>query len=308
MAITAEDIKTGLGHIDTIAGAGALDGALAILDEKIMAAERTKIAQSVKKMYATYISQALSIKTHTAVMISADSAQRRHLDREVIGGKNLLEETADYYEKGRSRRTYRIMRKAADTGRVRLKQNLASGLTAPLALIPDGGISKMVASCALTVMEQGKSIRRSRKIKHYRHNKKEVAAETGEAEAQRKSAKWSCKTLSKLGGDLQRNLYKLKQSVVVLQSRGQSTQQRIDQVSAHSHNHPGSHDLSMIRGELTDLAMSFHESLHYVEKVTNMCTLLDAASCEIKAHMANMLELLELTESTLMSQGDEFFR
>lgn len=166
----------------------------------------------------------------------------------------------------------------------------------------------MVASCALTVVAQGKAIRRGRKIKHYINEKKSVAAEIGEQEAQRKSAKWSCKTLSGLGGDLQRNLYKLKQSVVVLQSRGQSTQQRIDQVKAHSDNHLGSHDLSMIRGELTDLAMSFHESLHYVEKVTNMCTLLDAASCEIKAHMANMLELLEATESTLMSQGDNFFR
>lgn len=67
-----------------------------------MAAERTKIAQSVKKMYATYISQALSIRTHTAVMVGTDSTQRTHLDREVIGGKNLLEETADYYEKGGS--------------------------------------------------------------------------------------------------------------------------------------------------------------------------------------------------------------
>lgn len=308
MAISAADVKTGLGHVNTIAGSGVLNGGLAILDEKIMAAERTKIAQSVKKMYATYISQALSIRTHTAVMVGTDSTQRTHLDRDVIGGKNLLEETADYYEKGREHRSYRFMRKAADIGRVQLKRNLASGLTAPLAFIPDGGISKMVASCALTVMEQGKAVRRVRKIKHYLHDKKEVAAEIGEAEAQRKSAKWSCKTLSKLGGDLQRNLYKLKQSVVVLQSRGQSTQQRIDQVNAHSHNHLGSHDLSMIRGELTDLAMSFHESLHYVEKVTNMCTLLDAASCEIKAHMANMLELLEATESTLMSQGDNFFR
>lgn len=189
MAISAADITAGLGHVNTIAESGALNGGLAILDEKIMAAERTKIAQSVKKMYATYISQALSIRTHTAVMVSADSTQRTHLDREVIGGKNLLAETADYYEKGREHRSYRFMRKAADIGRVQLKQNLASGLTAPLAFIPDGGISKMVASCALTVMEQGKAIRRVRKIKHYIHDKKEVAAEIGEVEAQRKSAK-----------------------------------------------------------------------------------------------------------------------
>ena len=310
MAITAEDINTGLGYTNTGLDmmSGVLSTPLSMLDEKIMAAERTKIAQSVKKMYATYISQALSVKTHTAVMISADSAQRTYLGREVIGGKNLLEETADYYEKGRDHLSYRMMRKAADIGRVKLKQNLASGLTAPLALIPDGGISKMVASCALTVMEQGTSIRRSRKIKHYRDDKKEVAAKIGDTEAQRKSAKWSCKTLSNLGGDLQRNLYKLKQSVMVLQSRGQRAQQHIDQVNARNNNHAGSHDLSMIRGELTDLAMSFHESLHYVEKVTNMCTLLDAASCEIKAHMGNMMELLKATESTLMSQGDSFFR
>lgn len=90
MAISAADVKTGLGHVNTIAGSGALNGGLAILDEKIMAAERTKIAQSVKKMYATYISQALSIRTHTAVMVGTDSTQRTHLDREVIGGKNLL--------------------------------------------------------------------------------------------------------------------------------------------------------------------------------------------------------------------------
>lgn len=308
MAITAADVKTGLGYFNTIAGSGVLSGPLTALDEKIMAAERTRIAQSVKKMYSAYISRALSIRTHTAVMVGTDATQRTYLDREVIGGKKLLEETADYYEKGRSQNTYRVMRKIADMGRDKLKKNLASGLTAPLAMIPDGGISKMVASCALTVVAQGKAIRRGRKIKHYINEKKSVAAEIGEQEAQRKSAKWSCKTLSGLGGDLQRNLYKLKQSVVVLQSRGQSTQQRIDQVKAHSDNHLGSHDLSMIRGELTDLAMSFHESLHYVEKVTNMCTLLDAASCEIKAHMANMLELLEATESTLMSQGDNFFR
>lgn len=306
MAITAEDINTGLGHIDYIAGTGALDGVLAILDEKIMAAERTKIAQSVKKVYATHISQALSIKVHTSVMVSANRLQRTHLDSVVTGGKKLLEETADYYETGRGHRSYRMMRKIADKGREKLKKNLACGLTAPLAFIPDGGISKMAASCAVTVMEQGAAIRRSRKMNHYIHEKNDVAAKTGEAEAQRKSAKWSCKTLSNLGGDLQRNLHKLKQSVVVLQSRGQSTEQRIEQVSAN--NHAGSHDLSLIRKELTDLAMSFHESRHYVEKVTNMCTLLDAASCEIKAHMANMLELLEATESTLMSQGDNFFR
>lgn len=310
MAISAADINTGLGYTNTVLGYASSVTAipLAALDEKIMAAERTKIAQSVKKMYATYISQALSIRTHTAVMVGTDSTQRTHLDRDVIGGKSLLEETADYYEKGRSQSTYRIMRKMADMGRDKLKKNLTSGLTAPLAFIPDGEISKMVASCALTVMAQGKAIRRGRKLKHYLHDKKGVAAEIGETEAQRKSAKWSSKTLSGLGGDLQRNLYKLKQSVVVLQSRGQSTQQRIELLNSHSHNHLGSHDLSVIRGELTDLAMSFHESLHYVEKVTNMCTLLDAASCEIKAHMANMLELLEATESTLMTQGDNFFR
>ncbi|QXO44060.1 hypothetical protein JC862_07425 [Morganella morganii] len=124
MAISAADINTGLGYTNTALGYASSVTAIPLtaLDEKIMAAERTKIAQSVKKMYATYISQALSIRTHTAVMVGTDSTQRTHLDRDVVGGKSLLEETADYYEKGRSQSTYRIMRKMADMGRDKLKK------------------------------------------------------------------------------------------------------------------------------------------------------------------------------------------
>lgn len=174
MAISAADVKTGLGYVNTIAGSGALNGGLTILDEKIMAAERTKIAQSVKKMYSTYISQALSIRTHTAVMVGTDSTQRTHLDREVIGGKNLLAETADYYEKGRGNLSYRFMRKAADIGRTQLKRNLASGLTAPLAFIPDGGISKMVASCALPETVVTNPHRRAQRRVGYRRSRSRI--------------------------------------------------------------------------------------------------------------------------------------
>lgn len=302
------EARQGVSHFNTLVGFGVLDTPLGALDEKVMAAERTKIALSVKKLYSTYISQALSAKVHTTIMVGTDSAQRMHLDQDVVGGKGLLDETADIYQKGRESKTYRVMRKMADKARVQVTKNLATNLTTPLGFIPDGGISKMVASAALAVMNQGKTIRRSRKRKHYINDKKTVAEQIGDVDAQRKSAKWSSKTLGGIGGDLQRNLCKLKQSVQVLQSREQSTRQRIDMMNAHSHNPLGSHELSQIRSSLTGLAMSFHESLHYVEKVTNMCTLLDAASCEIKAHMDNMLTLLEATESTLLSQGDEFFR
>lgn len=302
------EARQGVTGFNAMVGAGVFSTPIGMLDEQIMAAERTKIGLSIKKLYSTYISQALSAKIHTTVMVGVDSTQSTHLDRDVIGGKNLLEETADIYQHGRESKTYRAMRKMADMGRAKVTKNLAAHLTTPLGFIPDGGISKMVASAALAVMNQGKAIRRSRKLKHYINDKKDVAEQIGDVEAQRKSAKWSSKTLGGVGGDLQRNLCKLKQSVQVLQSREQSTRQRIDMMNAHSHNHLGSHELSQIRSSLADLSMSFHESLHYVEKVTNMCTLLDAASCEIKAHMDNMLILLEETESTLMTQGDAFFR
>lgn len=304
MTITTEQVKTGIGHFNTAISAGVLDVPIGVLAEKVMAAERTKIAESVKKMYSTHISQVVSSRIHAAVMVKAGNAGSDFLERTVKGGENLLSATGTVYNLEHQSRFYKVRRRAADIGRGLARKQVTTVLTAPLSAIPDGGISKMAASGALSVIAKVNAIRRNCKLNGYtdKDKKEELVQQLGAHEAQRKSAKWSTKTLSTMGADLQRNLYKLKQSVRLLQERERNMKDRSGAASG------AGQDIALIRKEIITLSMSFHESWHYINKISDMCTVLETVATEIKEHMNNMESLMEETKSTLMLQGDEFFR
>ncbi|KPD02986.1 hypothetical protein [Moellerella wisconsensis] len=287
---------------------GLANKPMQLLDEKMMQLERSQLVESVKAMYSTHISKAVSSKMHSMVTPSMGLQQFSQLNSGATSGQDFLDKAGDLYNEGRSGLLYRMKRSGLDKFRSKVVKDLHNRILMPLDFIPDGGISKKVATMAHKVIMKRQGMVKARKKNMYTKNKAEVVTKLGENEAQRKAAKWQAKCIGGVGEDLQRNLFKLKQAASLLNQRDTDLKKKKSRVMDGMQSTVSSADMMQVKNSLSDLSMSYHETQHYIEKVTAMCVLLDAASNEIKAHMDNLNQLLETTKGDILSEGDYFYK
>ncbi|MGF1715840.1 hypothetical protein EDI28_08560 [Photobacterium chitinilyticum] len=282
---------------------------MALLDEHGMARlERTKIAQNVKEKFSSKISRVVAQKMHASSMVKASTADSVGYLLNVHSDQEFMDQSKADFDRHQANRGHKIRRKLHDKFRV-AKKNPVKILMIPLGLIPDGGITKKVVSGLQYLGNKGLETRKARKKKGYAAgNMAVLEQQMGTREAQRKIAKWKAKDIAELGPKLQRNLYKLKQSVALLESR----EAQMNAQYARAQAVPGGPEAAAALAQLSrcnmDLAMSFHESKHYIEKITSMCEVMEETAFETRAHMVFLDELLVQTELAIRANADALYK
>ena len=279
---------------------------MALLDENAAKLERTKIVQSVKEKFSTKISRVVAQKMHASTMAKATIYNRVDILLNAHSAQDYMDQTKAAYSENQQSRGYKIRRKLHDQFRV-AKKNPQKIAMLPLGLIPDGGITKKIVGGLVYLGGKGTEVRKARKKKEYASgNKAVLEQQMGSREAQRKIAKWHAKDIAELGPKLQRNLYKLKQSVALLEAR----EAEMNAKRAHAATIPPGPAAVAAFNQLQDstlgVVMSFHESKHYIEKVSGMCKVMETTAFETRAHMVFLDELLEQTEQAIMANAKLF--
>ncbi|WP_064609350.1 hypothetical protein [Photobacterium sp. J15] len=299
------DLTTNI--VDSTPLSEVLKKPMAKLDENAAKLERTKIVQNVKDKFSSNISRVVAQKMHASTMVKATACDRVGYMMNAHSAQDFMDQTSATYSKFQQSRGYKTRRKLHDQFRV-AKKNPQKIAMLPLGLIPDGGITKKVVGGLVYLGGKGTEARKARKKKEYSSgNKAVLEQQMGAREAQRKVAKWQAKDIAELGPKLQRNLYKLKQSIAMLESR----EADVNAKRAHAATIPSAAAAAGALGQLqvsnVDLAMSFHESKHYIEKITQMCEVMEKTAFETRAHMAFLEELLEQTETTIRANAEALY-
>lgn len=261
--------------------------------------ERTKIVESVKQKFSTHISKAAAQSLHSFTMPNVLSADRALLKGK--SGQEFMDTTKSVYDKHQQSRFYRFQRKMHDQARV-LKKNPVKIAKLPLGLVPGGDIAKTAIKGAEYVGGKFAGARKQRKKGEYASGNKAVLEQRlGTKEAARKISKWQAKDIAELGPKLQRNLYKLKQSVAVLDSRHSDIEAKVNRFNSAPTVEAEYAALAQVARSREELAMSYHEAQHYIEKVKGMCSTLEATAIETNAYLHFLEELLEQTQTSILN-------
>lgn len=283
------------------------DKPVGLLDSSLMQLERAKLAQSVKAMYSTHISQVMSSKMHSIVTPSMSKEQFGGLNLSATSGQDAFDKTQSIYKENLESRSYKFKRKTLDMFRAKVIKDMHNHILLPLAAIPDNGITKNVAFAIQKILIKRHSLVKKRKSENYTRHKDDVAAKLGDSEALRKSAKWSAKSISGIGADLQRNLYKFKVAARVLTERETALANRKLR-SINSDKAISFTDIMQMKDDLAQFSISCCETEHYANKVADFCTALDLIVNDIKAHVDNVKEFVNVKKAIAIEEGDYFFK
>ncbi|MGR5078333.1 hypothetical protein [Photobacterium swingsii] len=300
------DLTTSI--IDSTPFSEVIKKPIIMLDENMAKLERAKILHAVKAKFSANISRVVAQKMHASTMVKANVFDHVNLSANAHSVHDFMEQTSALYLQTQKSRGYKTRRKLHDQFRI-AKKNPQKVVQLPLGLIPDGGITKRIVSGLVYLGEQGAGVRQARKKKEYASgNKTVIKQRIGTKETQRKVLKWQAKDIAELGPKLQRNLYKLKQSIVLLESRESEVNSLRMHGSTIKSGQEAAPILSKLQDRTIDLTMSFHESRHYIDKIVQMCEVMESTVFEARAHMVFLEELLEQTEKTIAANAMVFYK
>lgn len=281
---------------------------LIALDEQVASMERNKTIEEVKQKFSGKISKTVAQKMHGSTMVKASANDRVAYMQNAKNGADLMDQTKASFDRHQDGKGHKVKRKLHDVFRVG-KKNPVKVIMIPVSFIPGGEIVKKVVKVGQYVGGKALGIRKGRKKKEYgAANGADLEQKFGEREAARKIAKWHAKDIAELGPALQRNLYKLKQSVAMLESREQQMNAQFAIAAAIPGGPAAGAAFDQLNRCTLDLAMSFHESKHYIDKVSSMCKVMEDTAFETRAHMVFLDELLVQTEKAVKANADILYK
>ncbi|EDM68947.1 hypothetical protein PE36_20120 [Moritella sp. PE36] len=278
-----------------------------LIDQYIVSkVEQSAIVEGAKQKFSSYFSRVLAQKLQAFAspsMSQSDSfvSHLRH-NKKTYGGGDYIDQSKHAYDSATSGKGYQIKRSIADKLRANKKTPIKF-IKIPFSLIPGGTIAVKYTFKGIEAASKGLGDAR-KKRKRAKYDSSNLAAlqgSLGASEGQRKVAKWHAKDIAELGPKLQRNLAKLKQAAVLLDSRQVILERLVE--SDFSENglasNAGLKELH-IRRARDNVAMSYHEVKHYIDKVQAMSVVLQTTAVEVTAHVtcfdAYLDETRELVE------------
>lgn len=260
--------------------------------------EKAQAVEEVKQKFHQYISQKTANSVSAFTTPSVLSADRRS-QLQGKSGQAWLTGAQQIYAKHQGERFYKMQRKAQDMARS-LKKNPMKVVKVPLSVVPLGEIAKLGIKAGEYAVGKYTGKRRARKKGEYTAagNSNMLTAKLGKQEYNRKKAKWQAKDIADLGPQIQRNLYKLKQSVEILNAR----KQQMNVCSQKFHQDPtNTAALGALVKSREDAAMSLYEVKHYVEKISGMCKAMEATAFTINAYMEGLDQITDQSEQDILS-------
>ncbi|MCG7499212.1 hypothetical protein MHO82_20305 [Vibrio sp. Of7-15] len=266
--------------------------------------EQTMIFNNAKMKFSASISQVAAQKIQSALVPkmnftnSFEPSFKFDANKNELVTRSYMETTKSAYDIATRSKGYRIKKKLVHMIREQKKKPLKI-LTMPLTLLPYG---KLVSNTINAIGGGVDKARRKRKKEQYGHNNiEQLTASLGEEKALRKVAKWQAKDISELGPKIQRNLHKLKHASAMLNQRQSKLELLIErQFSIDSHLQANSstweRKIETARGEL---AMSYHEVRHYIDKIQDMSKTMQTTMLDINAHMAYLDAVVEGSEEVI---------
>ncbi|KMV31102.1 hypothetical protein AB733_08980 [Photobacterium swingsii] len=278
--------------IDLALGSGKFTELNALIDKHVIdKVEQKAIIQETKQKFSANFSRVAAQKLQAFAspkMSDSDSfISHERYKRGTYGGGDYLDNSAHAYESATSGRFYKARRKIVDLVRVQ-KKSPVKFIKLPFTLIPGGEIAvKYTFKGIEAVTKAMGTARKARKRQKYdAANLDSLSENLGEKEALRKIAKWHAKDISDLGQKLQRNLAKLKQAAVLLDNRQVVLERLIESTFSIDGLHHDEFQESMkIKKARNDVAMSYHEVKHYINKIQQMCFVMQATSVDVTAHI-----------------------
>ncbi|GAB6263674.1 hypothetical protein L4174_014770 [Photobacterium sp. CCB-ST2H9] len=259
--------------------------------------EKTRAVEEVKQKFHMYVSQKTANSVSAFTTPSVLAADRRS-QLQGKTGQAWLTGAQQIYAKHQGERLYKMQRKAQDMARS-LKKNPMKLAKVPLSVVPLGEIAKLGIKAGEYAVGKFTAKRRARKKGEYTSGNNQVLeAKLGKQEYNRKKAKWQAKDIADLGPQIQRNLYKLKQSVEILNARK-------EQMNLSSQKYLQDPSNAAALGALVksreDAAMSLYEVKHYVEKITAMCKAMEATAFTIGAYMEGLDQITDQSEKDILN-------
>ena len=263
-----------------------------LIDQHIVSkVEQSAIVEEAKQKFSSSFSRVLAQKLQafaSPTMSHSDSfvSHLRH-KKKTYGGGDYIDQSKHAYDSATSGKGYKIKRSIADKLRSNKKSPIKF-IKIPFTLIPGGAVAVKYTFKGIEAATKGvSSARKKRKRANYdSSNLAALQATLGASEGQRKVAKWHAKDIAELGPKLQNNLAKLKQAAVLLDSRQVVLERLVE--SNFSENglasNAGLKELQ-IRKARDNVAMSYHEVKHYIEKIQAMSVVLQATAVEVTAHI-----------------------
>ncbi|CAH8242276.1 hypothetical protein L9X50_16225 [Vibrio aestuarianus] len=291
----AYDLGTGI--LDSTPLGQVIDIPVELIEGGFGKVEKTKVVEGIKQKFHVYLSQ----KTSNAVSSFTTPNVLMQDRRKLLKGKrgqDWLAGAEQIYNKHQGERFYKMQRKMQDKARV-LKKNPIQLAKVPLSVVPLGEIAKFAIKGGEYAIGKFAGARKARKQKEYTNagNRQMLEAKLGKQEYNRKKAKWQAKDIAELGPKIQRNLYKLKQSVEILNSR----KQHLNLCSAKYAQDPTNvANLRALTKSREDAAMSMYEVKHYVEKISGMCKCMEETAFTITAYMEGLNQITDMSESDIM--------
>lgn len=252
----------------------------------------------MKQKFHIYISQKTANSVSAFTTPSVLAADRRS-QLQGKTGQDWLTGAQQIYAKHQGERLYKMQRKAQDMARS-LKKNPMKLAKVPLSVVPLGEIAKLGIKAGEYAVGKFTAKRRARKKGEYTSsgNSQVLEAKLGRQEYNRKKAKWQAKDIADLGPQIQRNLYKLKQSVEILNARK-------EQMNLCSQKYLQDPTNAAAKGALVkcreDAAMSLYEVKHYVEKISGMCKAMEATAFTINAYMEGLDQITDQSEKDILN-------
>lgn len=284
---SAFDFGTGL--LDSNPISKVVDIPLRHIEEGFSQIEKIKIIESVKQKFHVYVSQKLANSVSSFTTPSVRNSDRTNLLEDKTG-QNWLAASQQIYKNHQQGMQYKMQRKLQDTARIFKKKPL-NAAKIPLSLVPLGEAANLGIKAGGYVLDKLTQKRKARKKANYLSagNSNMLMQKLGAQEYSRKQAKWKAKDIAELGPTIQRNLYKLKQSVEVLNSRTTFLNQCVQQHATLSNEAT----LRALTSTREQTAMSLYEVKHYVEKISEMCKTMEATAFTINAYMLGLSQVTE---------------
>jgi hypothetical protein len=265
------------------------------VEEAFGTIEKKMMIDSVQKKFHDAISQKVATKISSFATPSLSSSQRTALSAKITGEEYLkgLKERSDasHNEIG-----YKLKRKAFDNLR-NVKKKPYKLATIPLTVVPDVGVIKTTLKVVIWAGETVGGARRDRRKGEYLdpNNSAKLISELGQDEYDRKQVKWKTKGISDLGISLQRNLPKLKDAVHDLNIK-------IEQMNVSNKAYVISkkeQDKKTMELNRENAGMSMYHVQHYINKIKEMSTEMEATATIITAYMVGLESLMDKTSENI---------
>lgn len=251
--------------------------------------EKIKIVESVKQKFHIYISQKAANSVSAFTTPSVRAAERSAL-LQGKAGRDWMTNAEQIYKTHQASTGYKIQRKLQDKVRI-LKKKPLKVAKIPLSFVPLGDAASLGIKVGEYIVDKYAEKRKTHKKEEYlaAGNKNVLVQKLGISEYNRKQAKWTVKDIAELGPTIQRNLYKLKQSVEILNAKSEHLNSSIQQ-HLLSKSHATQKALNSSR---ESTAMSVYEVKHYIEKISAMCKTMEATAFTINTYMEGLKQVTD---------------